>query len=65
MSEPKNLVYGVAKDNSHFCEFSPEVKAELEAHPDLTLEAAIGNCVEAQNKVEIVEEKPAEVAPTV
>lgn len=56
MKEPKNKVYGVSKDGSHFCEFCPEVKAELEKFPEITLEVAIGNCVTEQDKEEVAEE---------
>lgn len=46
-----NGEFGISKDGSHFCDKSPEVIAELAAHPELSLAAAIGNCVMAQDKI--------------
>lgn len=42
--------FGETKDGLVFNEDSPEVKAELEKNPDLTVEAAIGNVVMAHEK---------------
>ena len=52
-----NANYGVSKDGSHFCEFCPEVKAELEKFPELSLEVAVGNCVMAQDQASEVSEE--------
>ena len=54
-------VHGLAKDGTRFTAESPEVQAELEAHPDLSLEAAIGNVVMAyEQSLAPAEEAPAE-----
>lgn len=52
-------IKGIAKDGTEFTAESEQVKAEMEAHPDLTLEAAIGNVVMAHDKA-AEEEAPAE-----
>lgn len=39
-----------AKDGTAFYKESPEVEAELAKFPDLTLEVALGNVVEAYNR---------------
>jgi len=45
-------VRGMAQDGTEFTAESPEVIAELEKFPDLTLEAAIGNVVMARNQAD-------------